>query len=178
MLNWNLHSSRHLHVKLHIYGTYCTINQPIKQCFIFVSVHIEVMLDKEKEKKKNNNNKQTKHTHTPLPQPPPPAKQNKTNKTKNPQTTTATTNIHRMWNTFVKISFLLNTYYLNVLLPQSYFRKNGYDFNACNVLHIHAARVYIMQQHYEWNSCLVLFLLSSILDWITDCSIWLNHHVV
>ena len=33
---------------------------------------------------------------------------------------------------FIKISHLLNIYYLNALLPQSYFRKNGYDFNACN----------------------------------------------
>ena len=31
-----------------------------------------------------------------------------------------------------QISYLLNTYYLNIILPQRYFRKNGYDFNACN----------------------------------------------
>ena len=32
---------------------------------------------------------------------------------------------------FVKISCLLNTYCLNVLLPQL-FQKNGYDLNAYN----------------------------------------------
>ena len=31
----------------------------------------------------------------------------------------------------MKISYLLNTYYLNLLLPQL-FEKNEYDFNACN----------------------------------------------
>ena len=36
-----------------------------------------------------------------------------------------------MCNAFVKIPYLLNTYYLNVLLPQL-FQKNGYDLNACN----------------------------------------------
>ena len=34
---------------------------------------------------------------------------------------------------FVKISYLLNTYCLNVLLPQL-FQKNGYDLNAYNKL--------------------------------------------
>ena len=33
---------------------------------------------------------------------------------------------------FVRIFCLLNTYYLNVLLPQIFFQKNGYDFNDCN----------------------------------------------
>ena len=32
---------------------------------------------------------------------------------------------------FVKISYLLNTYYLNVLLQQL-FQKNEYDFNAAS----------------------------------------------
>ena len=36
-----------------------------------------------------------------------------------------------MWHAFVKISYLLNTYCLNVLLPQL-FQKNGYDLNAYN----------------------------------------------
>ena len=36
-----------------------------------------------------------------------------------------------MWHAFVKISYLLNTYCLNVLLLQL-FQKNGYDLNAYN----------------------------------------------
>ena len=36
-----------------------------------------------------------------------------------------------MWHAFVKIFYLLNTYYINVLLPQL-FQKNEYDFNTCN----------------------------------------------
>ena len=37
-----------------------------------------------------------------------------------------------MRHVFVKMSYLLTTHYMNVLLLQCYFRKNGYDFNACN----------------------------------------------
>ena len=36
-----------------------------------------------------------------------------------------------MRHAFVRIFYLLNTYYLNVLLPQL-FQKNGYDFSAFN----------------------------------------------
>ena len=36
-----------------------------------------------------------------------------------------------MWHAFVKISYLLNTHCLNVLLLQL-FQKDGYDLNAYN----------------------------------------------